>query len=526
MGIATSGGEEPRPRVEARAEGQGASSAAARQADARAPQPALELVDASFSYAVPEGAPAGPNVVSRASICVPAGAFALLVGGTGSGKTTLLKMFKPEIRPQGTLSGGVRVLGRDAVAMSPRESAAIVGYVFQSPDSQIVCDSVWHELAFGLENLGVPQDQMRRRVAETCYFFGMEPWFHRRCADLSGGQRQLLALASALAMRPSVLLLDEPTSMLDPVAEKSFLSLLYRVNRELGCTVVVATHAPRAMVDFASMAFCMEDGSPRQVPLDSLREEPALIAADGPTASTADATPPTPAAATPPSAPVPTSAPVVSARDAWVRYGRDGAWVLRGADLQLSAGEVRAVVGGNGSGKSTLLMAVAGMLAPQRGRIENALAGSQALLPQQPKALLSRPSVEEELMEWAPTAGYDRERMLGVATAFGLADALARHPYDLSGGQQQMLALAKLLLTRPRLLLLDEPTKGLDHAARTLVAAHVRQAAAGGATVLLSTHDVAFARAVADSCSLLFDGQVALTQPAGQFFRESWVWRA
>lgn len=349
---------------------------------------------------------------------------------------------------------------------------------------------------------------MRRRVAETCYFFGMEPWFHRRCADLSGGQRQLLALASALAMRPSVLLLDEPTSMLDPVAEKSFLSLLRRVNRELGCTVVVATHAPRAMVDFASMAFCMEGGRPRQVPLDSLREEPALIAADGPAGA------------------APTSGPVVSARDAWVRYGRDGAWVLRGADLQMSAGEVRAVVGGNGSGKSTLLMAVAGMLAPRRGRIANALSGSQALLPQQPKALLSRPSVEEELMEWAPTAGYDRERMLSVATSFGLEGALARHPYDLSGGQQQQLALAKLLLTRPRLLLLDEPTKGLDHAARSLVAAHVRQAAAGGATVLLSTHDVAFARAVADSCSLLFDGQVALTQPAGQFFRESWVWRA
>ncbi len=525
MSVATSGGEEPRPRAGARPDGNGAASAAtARPADACDPQPALELVDASFSYAVPEGEPAGPDVVSHASIRVPAGAFALLVGGTGSGKTTLLKLFKPEIRPQGTLGGAARVLGRDAAAMSPRESAATVGYVFQSPDSQIVCDSVWHELAFGLENLGVPQDQMRRRVAETCYFFGMEPWFHRRCADLSGGQRQLLALASALAMRPSVLLLDEPTSMLDPVAEKSFLSLLYRVNRELGCTVVVATHAPRAMVDFASMAFCMEGGRPRQVPLDSLREEPALIAADGPAGA---ASPAAPGAAAHASAPVPPFAnPVVSARDAWVRYGRDGAWVLRGADLQLSAGEVRALVGGNGSGKSTLLMAVAGMLAPQRGRIENALAGSQALLPQQPKALLSRPSVEEELMEWAPTAGYDRERMLGVATAFGLADALARHPYDLSGGQQQLLALAKLLLTRPRLLLLDEPTKGLDHAARSLVAAHVRQAAAGGATVLLSTHDVAFARAVADSCSLLFDGQVALTQPAGQFFRESWVWRA
>lgn len=514
MGIATSKGEEPRPRVEARPEVQGAASAAARPADAHAPQSVLELVDASFSYAVPEGAPAGPNVVSHASIRVPAGAFALLVGGTGSGKTTLLKLFKPEIRPQGTLLGGVRVLGRDAAAMSPRESAATVGYVFQSPDSQIVCDSVWHELAFGLENLGVPQDQMRRRVAETCYFFGMEPWFHRRCTDLSGGQRQLLALASALAMRPSVLLLDEPTSMLDPVAEKSFLSLLRRVNRELGCTVVVATHAPRAMVDFASMAFCMEGGGPRQVPLDSLREEPVLLPADGPTGTAASAVA------------SPSAAPVVSARDAWVRYGRDGAWVLRGADLQMSAGEVRAVVGGNGSGKSTLLMAVAGMLAPQRGRIANALSGSQALLPQQPKALLSRPSVEEELLEWAPTAGYDRERMLGVAASFGLEGALARHPYDLSGGQQQLLALAKLLLTRPRLLLLDEPTKGLDHAARSLVAAYVRRAAAGGATVLLSTHDVAFARAVADSCSLLFDGQVALTQPAGQFFRESWVWRA
>lgn len=514
MGIATSRGEEPRPRVEARPEVQGAASAAARPADAHAPQSVLELVDASFSYAVPAGEPAGPDVVSHASIRVPAGAFALLVGGTGSGKTTLLKLFKPEIRPQGALSGAVRVLGRDAAAMSARESAESVGYVFQSPDSQIVCDSVWHELAFGLENLGVPQDQMRRRVAETCYFFGMEPWFHRRCTDLSGGQRQLLALASALAMRPSVLLLDEPTSMLDPVAEKSFLSLLRRVNRELGCTVVVATHAPRTLVDFASMAFCMEGGGPRQVPLDSLREEPVLLPADGPTGTAASAVA------------SPSAAPVVSARDAWVRYGRDGAWVLRGADLQMSAGEVRAVVGGNGSGKSTLLMAVAGMLAPLRGRIANALSGSQALLPQQPKALLSRPSVEEELLEWAPTAGYDRERMLAVAASFGLADALARHPYDLSGGQQQLLALAKLLLTRPRLLLLDEPTKGLDHAARSLVAAYVRRAAAGGATVLLSTHDVAFARAVADSCSLLFDGQVALTQPAGQFFRESWVWRA
>ncbi|WP_373576397.1 ABC transporter ATP-binding protein [Parafannyhessea umbonata] len=488
----------------------------AGEKDARpTPEPALELRGVSFSYARPKGdsvpAAGAPLVLDHADLSVPAGAFALLVGGTGSGKTTLLRLCKPEIRPEGELSGTVRVLGRDVRGLAPRESAGLVGYVFQSPDSQIVCDSVWHELAFGLENLGVAQDQMRRRVAETCYFFGMEPWFHRRCASLSGGQRQLLALASVLSMRPRLLLLDEPTSMLDPVAEKSFLSLLFRVNRELGCTVVVATHAPGPMLDFASMAFAMEGGRPHQVPLESLAGTPELL-------TQADAT----------IAPAPTAdAPrVVRASEAWLRYEREAPWVLRGCGLELRRGEVRALVGGNGSGKSTLIMAVAGMLRLQRGRVANELAGSQALLPQQPKALLSQPSASEELMEWSPGAGYTHGQMLELAASFGLADALDRHPYDLSGGQQQLLALAKLLLTRPQLLLLDEPTKGLDNAARALVAMHVRQAAARGATVLLSTHDAAFARAVADTCSLLFDGQVALTQPAARFFAESWVWHA
>lgn len=488
----------------------------AGEKDARpTPEPALELRGVSFSYARAEGDPgaatSAPLVLDHADLSVPAGAFALLVGGTGSGKTTLLRLCKPEIRPEGELSGTVRVLGRDVRGLSPRESAGLVGYVFQSPDSQIVCDSVWHELAFGLENLGVPQDQMRRRVAETCYFFGMEPWFHRRCASLSGGQRQLLALASVLCMRPRLLLLDEPTSMLDPVAEKSFLSLLFRVNRELGCTVVVATHNPGPMLDFASMAFAMEGGRPHQVPLESLAGTPELL-------TQADAT----IAPAPPA-----DAPrVVRASGAWLRYESEAPWVLRGCDLELHRGEVRALVGGNGSGKSTLIMAVAGMLRLQRGRVANELAGSQALLPQQPKALLSQPSASEELMEWSSGAGYTREQMLELAASFGLEGSLDRHPYDLSGGQQQLLALAKLLLTRPRLLLLDEPTKGLDNAARALVAKHVRQAAARGATVLLSTHDAAFARAVADTCSLLFDGQVALTQPAARFFAESWVWRA
>ncbi|MBP3884674.1 MAG: ABC transporter ATP-binding protein, partial [Olsenella sp.] len=197
---------------------------------------------------------AAPAVLRGCDLAIPQGAFCLLAGDTGSGKTTLLRLAKPEIAPAGSLSGSVRALGRDVRALTPLESAQTVGYVFQSPDNQIVCDTVWHEMAFGLENLAVPETEMRRRVAEVCYFFGMERWFHAKTSDLSGGQRQVLALAATLAMRPRVLLLDEPTSMLDPLAEKGFASLLFRVNRELGVTVVVATHAPAPLVPFASMA--------------------------------------------------------------------------------------------------------------------------------------------------------------------------------------------------------------------------------------------------------------------------------
>ena len=191
---------------------------------------------------------------------VPQGAFALLVGGTGSGKSTLLSLLKPEISPTGECAGELRVLGESVADMDVRASAERVGYVFQDPENQIVCETVWHEMAFGLENLGMSRDEMRRRVAETSYFFGLEDWLHRDTDTLSGGRKQLLSLAAVLALRPRVLLLDEPTSQLDPVAEKSFLHALFRVNRELGCTVVVATHQPRPMLEYATCAYRIEDG--------------------------------------------------------------------------------------------------------------------------------------------------------------------------------------------------------------------------------------------------------------------------
>lgn len=476
---------------------------------------ALEVEGLSFAYPVAAGEASGASdVLHDVSLSVPAGAFCLLVGDTGSGKSTLLRLCKPEIAPAGDRRGAIRVFGREVGTLDVAESARDVGYVFQSPDNQIVCDSVWHELSFGLENLGTDQTEMRRRVAEICYFLGIEPWFHRRTAELSGGQRQVLALAATLAMRPRLLLLDEPTSMLDPVAERDFLSVLFRVNRELGCTVVVATHTPAPMADVATMALGLQDGrvAPRDV--GSLREVRPLLS---------DAERGHGRAARPKATP---AKPALRLREAWVRYDREADWVLRGCGLEVRAGETRAVVGGNGSGKSTLLAVVAGTMRPQRGSLRNDLGRSQALLPQNPKALFSCDRVADELMEWSHACAYDEAAARDLLDGLGLdaAGVWERHPYDLSGGQQQLVALAKLLLAHPRLLLLDEPTKGLDWSFRRRVALAVRGFAERGGTVVVATHDRDFVRATCDTTSMLFDGSVTLTEPTGEFAERSWLW--
>lgn len=460
---------------------------------------ALAYDDVTFRYPGSRG-----DVLSGVSMAVPAGAFALLVGGTGSGKSTLLSLAKPQIAPAGDRAGQVRVFGRPVDDLDGAV-ACEVGYVFQDPDNQIVCDSVWHEMAFGLENLGTPQGEMRRRVAEASYFFGMGPWFHSDTDSLSGGRKQLLALASTLVMQPRVLLLDEPTAQLDPIAARNFLHALFRVNRELGCSVVVATHEPELMADYATCAFELVDGAVREVESlgrfkceAALAERGALCDANAPAA--------------------------VSARGAWFRYGRDDDWVLRGFDLEVRQGEVHALVGGNGCGKSTLLALIAGTRRAQRGEVRSAIS-AKAMLPQDPKALFAEERVDEELMEWAHIGGYDADEVQAMMGELGLADRAGLHPYDLSGGQRQMLALGKLLLVHPRLLLLDEPTKGLDRAAREHVAGMIEAARRDGVTVIVSTHDLAFVRRVADRVSLMFDGELACTEPVGEFFRNNLFYR-
>lgn len=460
---------------------------------------ALAYDNVTFRYPGSHG-----DVLSGVSMAVPAGAFALLVGGTGSGKSTLLSLAKPQIAPAGDRAGQVRVFGRPVDGLDGA-AACEVGYVFQDPDNQIVCDSVWHEMSFGLENLGTPQGEMRRRVAEASYFFGMGPWFHGDTDALSGGRKQLLALASTLVMQPRVLLLDEPTAQLDPIAARNFLHALFRVNRELGCTVVVATHEPELMVDYATCAFELVDGAVRAVENlgrfkceATLAERGALCDANAPAA--------------------------VSARGAWFRYGRDDDWVLRGLDLEVRQGEVHALVGGNGCGKSTLLALIAGTRRAQRGEVRSAIS-AKAMLPQDPKALFAEERVDEELMEWAHIGGYGADGVQAMMGELGVADRADLHPYDLSGGQRQMLALGKLLLVHPRLLLLDEPTKGLDRTARERVAGMIEAARRDGVTVIVSTHDLAFVRRVADRVSLMFDGELACTEPVGEFFRNNLFYR-
>ena len=529
--------------------------------------PAIEVRGLSFTYPGAEAL-----VLDGLDWSVPQGAFALLVGGTGSGKSTLLSLLKPEISPAGECTGELRVLGESAADMDVRASAERVGYVFQDPENQIVCETVWHEMAFGLENLGMSRDEMRRRVAETSYFFGLEDWLHRDTDTLSGGRKQLLSLAAVLALRPRVLLLDEPTSQLDPVAEKSFLHALFRVNRELGCTVVVATHQPRPMLEYATYAYRIEGGRVCEVAdIASLGHREELFsdevsgwgasrrAKNGVFSSASgqlgslDPRTRAPGAkkglksdksgefeaqilsqddsGAPSRAggcrilPKMHAGSATTLAGSWFRYDQASGWVLRGLDAAFSAGAVHAVVGGNGCGKSTMLSVLAKTVKLQRGHMERG-AGSAALLPQNPKALLVAETVRDELMEWASTCGYDEAVARERAASLGLSGLDGRHPYDLSGGQRQLLALAKLLLIGPELLLLDEPTKGLDLASRRIIARALRDHAKAGGTVIMATHDLDFAEQVADDIAMMFDGEIACMEPPAGFFADNVFYRA
>ena len=493
------------------------------------------------------------------SLDVAQGEYLLLCGESGSGKTTLLRQLKTVLAPHGKRTGTVCFCGTPLDQVSPREQSGGIGFVMQNPDDQIVTDKVWHELAFGLESLGCDQRTMRLRVAEMASYFGIQDWFHRNVAELSGGQKQLLNLASIMAMQPRVLILDEPTSQLDPIAAADFLNTVRKINLELGTTVIISEHRLEDIFPAADRVVVMErgkilaQGTPRQVG-DRLREKnsPMLSALPAPMRVFYR----TDARGEPPlsvregrnwldkgfdgekiSFPEPEKEPpleeirdpALKLREVWFRYEKDSPDVLRGVNLEVPRGSLFALVGGNGTGKSTTLKAACGICRAYRGKVEifgkplKKIPSAQlfrenlAMLPQDPKSLFVKKTVREELMEMSPDARSLEE----VIHLCGLEELLEAHPYDLSGGEQQRAALAKVLLTHPRLLLLDEPTKGLDAFFKEKLARLLSELKKQGVTIVMVSHDVEFCAGYADRVGMFFDGQVLAVDTPRRFFGQN-----
>ena len=473
---------------------------------------------------------------------VAPGSFTVVCGPSGCGKTTLLRQLKPALSPKGRRQGRLLFDGEDLEKLDLRRQSADMGFVAQDPDSQLVTDKVWHELAFGLENLGLEQAATRRRVAETAAFFGMEPWFHREVSCLSGGQKQLLNLAAAMVLQPRVLLLDEPTGQLDPIAASDFLAAVERVHRELGTTVILTEHQLDQVLPMADQLLVQDgrrlvcQGPPVQA-IARLRETGhamframpapvrvwAAVPNDRPCPLSvrqgrdwlADYAADHSLAPLPPAPERPAGEVMARLRDVWFRYGKQEADVLRGLDLEVRRGELAALVGGNGAGKTTALSLLSGRNRPQRGTVE--LRGTVGALPQDPKALFARKTVREELEE---VCG-DPHHRAAMAARCGLEPLLERHPYDLSGGEQQRTALAKVLLGAPDILLLDEPTKGLDPACKQRLAEILKELCRRGTAVVMVSHDLEFCGEYAQWCVLLFDGTAAAADIPRRFFAGS-----
>ena len=471
-----------------------------------------------------------------------AGSFTVVCGPSGCGKTTLLRQLKPALSPKGRRQGRLLFAGEALERLDLRRQSGEIGFVAQDPDSQIATDKVWHELAFGLESLGLEQSAIRRRVAETASFFGMESWFHREVSCLSGGQKQLLNLACAMVLQPRVLLLDEPTCQLDPIAASDFLAAVERVHRELGTTVLLTEHQLDQVLPLADQLLVLEGGrlvcqDPPLRAMEWLRQRshamframpvPARVWAAVPNDRPcplsvregrgwlADYAAAHPLRPLPPAPERPAGETAARLRDVWFRYGKKDPDVLRGLDLEARRGEVTALVGGNGAGKTTALSLLSGRNRPQRGTAE--LRGTVGALPQDPRALFAHKTVREELEEVCA----DPRRRSSMAALCGLEPLLERHPYDLSGGEQQRTALAKVLLGQPDILLLDEPTKGLDPACKQQLAEILKELCRRGTAVVMVSHDLEFCGENAQWCVLLFDGAAAAADIPRRFFAGS-----
>lgn len=518
------------------------------------------------------------------SLEIERGSYVVICGKSGCGKTTLLRHLKSVLTPHGERTGRVLFEGVPLEEVSQRDQSAKIGFVMQNPDAQIVTDKVWHELVFGLESLGCDKDSMRFRVAEMASYFGIESWFHKDVRDLSGGQKQLLNLASIMAMRPSALILDEPTSQLDPIAASDFLNTVRKINLELGVTVILTEHRLEEVFACADKVVVMDRGemvavgSPLRVARelhasgnDMMAALPAPLrifygveAAREVGLGKASPDKATPEKAESPDAPltvregrrwlsrvasddcaqrdaIPADAPldavehpVLSLKEVWFRYDRDLPDVLRGASLDVAPGSILAIMGGNGAGKSTLLRVACGISKPYRGTVRvfgrklkdwkagSLFDGCLALLPQDPQNLFVKKTVREDLAEMLASSRLpEADRALRIEHVIDVTDIeslLDKHPFDLSGGEQQRAALAKVLLTDPKILLLDEPTKGIDAFFKRQLASVLDDLKHDGVAIVMVSHDIEFCARHADAVAMMFDGEIVAQSTPRTFF--------
>ena len=537
----------------------------------------LEIRDFSFSY---------PNQEKRAlteiSLDIKEGTLNVICGRSGCGKSTLLRQMKSVLAPHGERKGMIFYKGKPLAELEHRTQSKEIGFVMQNPDNQIVTDKVWHELAFGLESLGYDNATIRLRVAEMASYFGIHSWFYREVKELSGGQKQLLNLAAIMAMHPSLLILDEPTSQLDPIAASDFLETVKKINRDIGTTVIITEHRLQDIIPFADKVFVMDqgklitEGTPGEIGLELKKREHGMFL----------------------SMPVPMQIfasvdsdlacpltvsdgrmwmqeylnlhpevvrgteireeqekeakdrkqgknkkekPAIEVKEVWFRYEKESADVIRDLSFQVKKGEFYAVVGGNGTGKSTTLSLLCRIRAPYRGKIildgqdirkfsdRELYNGYLGVLPQNPQSLFLKKTVLEDLYSVIggkkektsseyPINMKKEKAIEGIVSLTHLEGLLERHPYDLSGGEQQRLALAKVLLLRPKILLMDEPTKGMDAEYKEELGEILKKLQQHGITIFMISHDVEFVAEYADRVGLFFEGNIVTNKETREFF--------
>lgn len=514
----------------------------------------LSIKDLTFSYPNKEN-----FALQNVNLSINSGDFVVVCGQSGSGKTTLLRMLKKEIAPHGEKQGAVYYKGEDVEKLDDKISAQKIGFVFQKPDQQIVTDKVWHELAFGLESLGYDSDYIRLRVGEMANYFGITSLFRKKTTELSGGQKQLMNLASVMAMSPDVIILDEPTSQLDPITANDFITTLKKINDELGLTVIIIEHRLQEVFPIADKVAVMEDGkvicydTPRNV-CEKLSNHPMsqgfpsavriwqksgskgecpLTVKEGRNFINSNFS----ERKLPLRNTIPNTEDIITLKDVFFRYEKGGNDILSGTNLSIKKGEHFCILGGNGSGKTTTLKILAGLLKPYRGKViidNNKMTKKTtadfnrlgvAMLPQNPESVFLKSRVIDDYTELCKIKGIEKsdyeDKINSVAEKLGIKDLLENHPYDLSGGEIQKCALGKVLISEPKILLLDEPTKGVDAYSKIALSKILQEIKSDGVTIITVTHDVEFASIVADRCGLFFDGKVLSSLVPQEFFSKN-----